>query len=82
MVVLGAAVAAFLRGVSVEPLNFAIMLVPGCAFAPASYFAIGLFRTTDPAQLNKLAPKAIVYGVSGLALLISTGYVLCEMSGS
>jgi len=82
LLVLAAAVVGALRGASVEPLNFALMLIPGCAFVPAAYFAIGLFRTTDPAQLNKLVPKAIVYGVSGLALLFSTAYALYQMSRS
>lgn len=82
LIVLVAAVAGAFRGASVEPLNFAIMLIPGCALVPAAYFAIGLFRTTDPAQMNRLVPKAIVYGVSGLVLLISTAYALYEMSRS
>ncbi|GID98019.1 hypothetical protein ACFQFC_15830 [Amorphoplanes digitatis] len=79
LIVLVAGVAGALRGASVEPLRFAILLIPGCAFVPAAYYAVGLHRSDDPGQLDRIWPKAIVYGLAGLVLLFGTAYGLYEM---
>lgn len=80
LIVLVSGVAGALRGASVEPLYFAFLLIPGCAFVPAAYYAVGLHRTADPVQLDRIWPKAIVYGVAGLILLFGAGYDLRIMS--
>lgn len=79
LMVLVAGVSGGLRGASVEPWRFIILLIPGCAFVPATYYAIGLHRTSDPGQLDRIWPKAIVYGMAGLVLLFGTAYSLYQM---
>ena len=82
LVVLIAAVAGALRGATVDPLSLAIVLIPGCALAPAAYFAVGLLRTTDPQRVAHLWPKAAGYGIAGLVLLVGAGYSLYQMGRS
>jgi hypothetical protein len=79
VVVLIAGVAATVRGVSFEPLNIAMALIPGCAFVPAGYFAVRLHLTSDAAQLSQIWPKTLVYGVAGLVLLVGAAYALYQM---
>ena len=79
LVVLVAGVAGAFRGATLEPLNFAIMLIPGCALVPAAYFAAGMYRTTDPERVRQIWPKVVVYAVAGLVLLFGTAYGLYQM---
>ena len=78
LVVLIAGVAGAVRGASLDPFNFAIMLIPGCAFAPAAHFAIKLHTTANPERLNQLWLKALIYGGAGLVLLFGAGYGLYQ----
>jgi hypothetical protein len=82
LLVLIAGVAGAFRGAKIEPLNFAIMLVPGCALVPAAYFTIGMLRSTDPERVRQLWPKVVVYALAGLVLLFGTAYGLYEMGRS
>lgn len=79
LVVLVAGVAGALRGATADPLNFAIMLIPGCALLPATNFAVGMLRTTDPQRMGRLWPKTVVFAVAGLVLLVGAGYGLYQM---
>jgi hypothetical protein len=82
LLVLVAGVIGALRGPKLDPLAFAMFLIPGCAFMPGAYYAVKLHRSADLAELNRLWPAAVVYGVAGLVLLIGTGYALYAMGRS
>ncbi|MBM2623400.1 hypothetical protein JIG36_48690 [Actinoplanes sp. LDG1-06] len=62
-----------------KPLNVVMALLPGCAFVPAAYFAVRLHLTSDPDALGQIWPKTLVYGVSGLVLLIGSAYAIYQL---
>lgn len=76
VVVLIAGVAGAARGASFELLNVVLAILPGCAFVPAGYFAVRLHTTTDPEQVGRIWPKALLYGTAGLVLLIGAAYAI------
>ena len=76
VVVLIALLSGAARGASVPPLNIALALLPGCAFVPATYFAVQLHRTADAEQIGRLWPKTVVYGIAGLVLLFGGAYAV------
>jgi hypothetical protein len=82
LMVLVAGVAGAVRGPRLDPLAFAMFLIPGCALLPGAYYAIKLHRSADPREVNRFWPAAVVYGVAGLVLLIGTGYALYAMGRS
>jgi hypothetical protein len=82
VVVLVAGIAGALRGASLDPVNFLVALIPGCAFVPAAYFATRLHTTSEPGELDRLWPKTLGYGLAGLVLLIGSGYGLYRMGQS
>ena len=76
LVVLIAGVSGAMQGASFEPLNVALALIPGCAFIPATYYALQLHRTSDAAQIARLWPKALAFGIAGLVLLVGAAFML------
>lgn len=81
LVVFGAAVS-LSRGDSIPPLNWIFILIPGGAFVPAVYFAVQLHLADDPERLKLIWPKALVYGVAGVVLLVGGAYALFQVGGS
>ncbi|MCO8272868.1 hypothetical protein M1L60_19930 [Actinoplanes sp. TRM 88003] len=79
VVVLIAGIAGAFQGAEFPLLNVLVALIPGCAFVPASYFSLQLHRTDDKAVLDRIWPKALVYGIAGMVLLIGGAYGLYEM---
>ena len=80
VLVLIAGITGSFRGASIPLMNWAIILVPGCAFVPATYYAVKLqMPKTSGEEVKALWPKAAGYGVAGIALLISAGYSLYRM---
>lgn len=79
VVVLIAGVSGALRGADLPLLNIAIALVPGCAFVPAAYYSVQLHRVDDRGTLDRLWPKAVIYGVAGMILLFGGAYGLYRM---
>jgi hypothetical protein len=79
LVVLLAGIGGIINGAAIPWENWGIILIPGCAFVPATYFAVKLHMTTDPEQLKQFLQKAVIYGLAGLVLLIGAGYSLSQM---
>lgn len=79
LVVLISGVAGATRGVSFEPLNILVAVLPGVAFVPAAYFAVRLHLTSERAELDRLWPRTLVYGVAGLVLLFGAAYAVYRM---
>jgi hypothetical protein len=82
LIVLIAGVAGALRGAEADPVRFAILLIPGCAFVPAAYYSIGLHRTADRERVAWLWPRAVVCGIAGLGLLFGLAYSLYRMGAA
>ena len=70
------------RGASLPAFNLAIFLTPGCAFVPATFYAIKLHTTTDPELSRQYMSKTLIYGVAGLVLLLVAMYGLFRMENS
>ncbi|MGX6606543.1 hypothetical protein ACWKSP_31135 [Micromonosporaceae bacterium Da 78-11] len=69
-VVLVAAVSGLIQGATIPALSVVAILIPGCAFVPAAYYAIKLQRVGEPEQVNDAWRKSLRYGIAGAVLLI------------
>lgn len=82
VIVLIVGVAGAFHGADIPLLNIAIALLPGCAFVPAAYYSVRLHRSDDKATIDRLWPKALVYGIAGMVLLIGGAYGLYAHDGA
>ncbi|MEV6487084.1 hypothetical protein AB0M20_00390 [Actinoplanes sp. NPDC051633] len=63
----------------VNPLSWAMILLPGCALVPGAVISLRLLRSDDPEQVSSLWVKSAIYGVAGLVIGIGSFVAIAQM---
>jgi len=80
VMILVAGIAVLAQGqTNVPALNWATVLLPGCALVPGAYLSLKLLRTQDSEQIRDLWVKSALYGASGLVIGIGALVALVQM---